>query len=232
MASCCEDKSCEIDALREKHSRVLKIVLIINATMFLVEGATGWLANSTSLMADALDMLGDALVYGMSLYVLSKSLQQQAKVALVKGGFMLLFGLFVLGDAMYKVFHPIMPDALTMGVIGAVALVANLVCFFLLYTHKEDNLNMSSTWLCSRNDLFANVGVLFAAGLSYLFLSKWPDILMGTAIALLFLKSSWHVTQEALVAMRQPEPIEAEPKAQINIQSVGIKIHRNNKSPQ
>ncbi|HEY3300600.1 MAG TPA: cation diffusion facilitator family transporter [Methylophilaceae bacterium] len=232
MASCCEDKSCEVTALREKHSRVLKVVLMINAVMFLVEGMTGWLANSTSLMADALDMLGDALVYGMSLYVLTKSLQQQVKVALVKGGFMLLFGLFVLGDATYKLIHPVMPDVQMMGVIGSLALIANLVCFFLLYSHKEDNLNMSSTWLCSRNDLFANVGVLLAAGISYLFLSKWPDILMGAAIALLFLKSSWYVTQEALVAIMQPEPIIVEPKAHTNIQSVGIKIQRNNKPRQ
>ncbi len=230
MASCCEDKSCEIDALREKHSRVLKIVLVINAVMFLVEGATGWLANSTSLMADALDMFGDALVYGMSLYVLTKSQQQQAKVALAKGGFMLLFGLFVLGDALYKTFHPIMPNVQTMGVIGAIALIANLVCFFLLYTHKEDNLNMSSTWLCSRNDLFANVGVLIAAGVSYLFISKWPDIVVGTAIALLFLKSSWHVTKEALIAIKQPEPKVDESKEPSNIQSVGIKIQRKPRS--
>lgn len=202
MASCCEDKSCEIAALREKHSRILKIVLMINTIMFLVEGMTGWLANSTSLMADALDMLGDALVYGMSLYVLTKSQQQQAQVALVKGGFMLLFGLFVLGDATYKLVYPAMPDVQVMGVIGLLALIANLICFFLLNSHKEDNLNMSSTWLCSRNDLFANVGVLLAAGVSYLLLSKWPDVLMGTAIALLFLKSSWHVTHEAIVAIR------------------------------
>ncbi len=222
MASCCEDKSCEITALREKHGRVLKIVLMINTIMFLVEGTTGWLANSTSLMADALDMLGDALVYGMSLYVLSKSQRQQAQVALVKGGFMLLFGLFVLGDATYKLTHPAMPDIQMMGAIGLLALIANVICFFLLYSHKEDNLNMSSTWLCSRNDLFANVGVLLAAGLSYVFLSKWPDIVMGTAIALLFLKSSWHVTHEALVAMRQPEPTETESKAQLNTQSVGV----------
>lgn len=205
MASCCENKSCEIDALLEKHSRVLKIVLLINATMFLFEGVSGWLANSTSLMADALDMLGDALVYGMSLYVLAKSMQQQAKVALVKGGFMLLFGLFVLGDALYKVFRPVMPDVQTMGIIGAIALVANLTCFFLLYSHKEDNLNMSSTWLCSRNDLFANGGVLIAAAAGYIYVSEWPDILMGTAIALLFLKSSWHVIRAALAAVRQQE---------------------------
>ena len=230
MASCCEDKSCEIDALREKHSRVLKIVLVINAVMFLLEGTTGWLANSTSLMADALDMLSDALVYGMSLYVLTKSQQQQAKVALAKGGFMLLFGLFVLGEAVYKAFHPIMPNLQTMGVIGAIALIANLLCFLLLYTHKEDNLNMSSTWLCSRNDLFANVGVLIAAGVSYLFFSKWPDIVVGTAIALLFLKSSWHVIKEARVAMKQPELTDTDFKVPSNVQSIAIKIQRKTSS--
>lgn len=177
-------------------------------------------------MADALDMFGDALVYGMSLYVLTKSQQQQAKVALAKGGFMLFFGLFVLGDAVYKAFHPIMPDVQTMGIIGALALLANLVCFYLLYTHKEDNLNMSSTWLCSRNDLFANVGVLIAAAISYLFISKWPDIVMGTAIALLFLKSSWYVINEALIAINQPVMVSSKSKVPTSIQSVGIKIQR------
>ena len=218
MADCCEDKSCEIDALREKHSRVLKLVLAINATMFLLEGITGWFANSTSLMADALDMLGDALVYGMSLYVLTKSQQQQAKVSLVKGGFMLFFGLFVLGDALYKLSYPAIPNAQTMGIIGTFALLANLVCFFLLYSHKEDNLNMSSTWLCSRNDLFANVGVLIAAGLSYVYFSKWPDIIIGGAIALLFLKSSWHVISEAISAIKQPKPAAAVQKIDVKIQ--------------
>ncbi|PPC93678.1 MAG: cation transporter [Methylotenera sp.] len=230
MANCCEDKSCEIDALREKHSRVLKIVLVINAVMFLVESTTGWLAHSTSLMADGLDMLGDALVYGMSLYVLTRSQQQQAKVALAKGGFMMLFGLFVLGDAIYKAIHPVLPDAVTMGVIGALALIANLVCFILLYTHREDNLNMSSTWLCSRNDLFANVGVLVAAGLSYVFISKWPDIVIGTAIAILFLKSSWSVIKEAIDAIKQPEPIGVQFNTKPATQSLNIKIQRKTHS--
>jgi cation diffusion facilitator family transporter len=223
MANCCEDKSCEIDALREKHAHVLAIVLAINATMFLIEGMAGWFANSTSLMADALDMLGDALVYGLSLYVLRKDLKQRAKVALAKGGFMLLFGLFVLGDALYKVTKPAIPDAQIMGAIGVLALTANLICFFLLYTHKEDNLNMSSTWLCSRNDLFANLGVLIAAGLSYIYLSKWPDIFIGIAIALLFLKSSLHVTKEALLAMKRPQ-------SPANIQKIEIKIQTKTKS--
>lgn len=206
MDDCCKDKAGEIEAIREKHSRVLKIVLAINATMFLLEGVAGWTASSTSLLADALDMLGDALVYGLSLYVLTESQQQQAKVALVKGGFMLVFGLFVLGDALYKVFYPAMPETQMMGVIGASALFANLICFFLLYRHRKDNLNMGSTWLCSRNDLFANLGVLTAAGLSYVYLSQWPDLIIGGAIALLFLKSSWHVIREAILVIRQPQP--------------------------
>lgn len=218
MADCCEDKACEITALREKHGRVLKIVLAINTIMFLLEGSAGWLANSTSLMADALDMLGDATVYGMSLYVLTQSQQKQARVALAKGGFMLLFGLFVLGDAAYKLFYSVVPNAETMGVFGALALAANLICFFTLYTHREDNLNMSSTWLCSRNDLISNIGVLIAAALSYLLVSKWPDIVIGTIIALLFLKSSWHVTREATVALRQPESPARPKKQTANIQ--------------
>lgn len=221
MASCCEDKSCEITALREKHSRVLKIVLVINALMFLIEGISGWASHSTSLMADALDMLGDALVYGMSLYVLTQSQQQQAKVAMVKGGFMLLFGLFVLGEAIYKVFNPIMPNVEIMGVIGLAASAANLICFFMLYTHREDNLNMSSTWLCSRNDLIANAGVLSAAGLSYWLASRWPDILVGSLIALLFLKSAWIVMRQAIQEMQQSLPT-----ISIELKSVALQVKR------
>ncbi len=150
--------------MRERHGRVLWIVLAINALMFLVEGWAGLLAHSTSLLADALDMLGDALVYGFSLFVLARSARWHAGAALAKGGFMLAFGLGVLGEGLYKVFHPVMPGVGTMGVVGGIALAANLVCFLLLYRHRGDNLNMSSTWLCSRNDLIANVGVLLAAG--------------------------------------------------------------------
>lgn len=204
MASCCEDKSCEIRAMRTNHSRVLWVVLTINSAMFLVEGAAGLQAHSTSLLADALDMLGDALVYGFSLFVLARSARWQAGAALVKGAFMLAFGLGVLGEAAHKVYTPIIPATDTMGLIGAMALVANLVCFFLLYRHRRDNLNMSSTWLCSRNDLIANVGVLFAAGTSYLFASRWPDIVVGATIAGLFLHSAFRVLRQSVRALRVP----------------------------
>jgi cation diffusion facilitator family transporter len=201
MASCCEDKSCEVASLRESHGRVLWIVLGINALMFVVEGTAGLLAHSTSLLADALDMLGDALVYGFSLFVLTRSMRWQAGAALAKGGFMLAFGLAVLAEAAYKVFHPVMPGVETMGVVGTIALAANVVCFSLLYRHRADNLNMSSTWLCSRNDVIANVGVLVAAGAAYLLASRWPDIIVGCIIAALFLRSAFSVLRDATRAL-------------------------------
>ncbi len=202
MTNCCEDKSCEITALRESHGHVLWIVLVINAVMFFVEGTAGLFAHSTSLLADALDMLGDALVYGFSLFVLARSARWQASAALMKGIFMLAFGVGVLIEAAYKVLHPVMPGVETMGIVGGLALTANLACFFLLYRHRSDNLNMSSTWLCSRNDLIANVGVLLAAGSSYLLFSRWPDIIVGVIIASLFLKSSFHVLRQSLQSLK------------------------------
>lgn len=206
MAACCEDKGCEVTALRERHARVLWIVLAINSLMFLVEGSAGILARSTALLADALDMLGDALVYGFSLFVVARSARWQAGAALCKGTFMLLFGLAVLGEAAHKALHPVMPVAETMGAIAALALGANLVCFLLLYRHRSDNLNMSSVWLCSRNDLIANVAVLGAAAGTFLLASRWPDILVGVLIAGLFLGSALRVLRQSVQALRTADP--------------------------
>lgn len=221
MANCCEDKSCEITAIRENHSRVLWTVLVINAVMFLVEGVAGIFAHSTALLADALDMLGDTLVYGFSLFVLARPIRWQASAALAKGVFMFLFGLGVLGEAMYKIFYSVMPDAKMMGVIGGIALAANLVCFFLLYRHRGDNLNMSSTWLCSRNDLIANVGVLTAASGSFLLASRWPDIIVGGVIAALFLGSSLSVLRQSVRVLRAPPALSTQ-----TAKSVAIRLSK------
>ena len=207
MADCCENKNCEVTALRSQHGRVLWAVLWINAGMFLVEGVAGVFAHSTSLLADALDMFGDALVYAFSLFVLARSLRWQAGAALAKGAFMASFGIAVLAEAGVKALFPVMPNVETMGLVGGLALVANLGCFVLLYRHRGDNLNMNSTWLCSRNDLIANVGVLFAAGSSALLASRWPDILIGIVIALLFLRSAFGVIHQATRALRSPTQI-------------------------
>ncbi|MFD3301856.1 cation transporter [Aquipseudomonas alcaligenes] len=197
MDSCCENKAGELALLRERQSRVLYIVLAINAAMFLVEFAAGWLVGSTALLGDSLDMLGDASVYALTLFVLHRSVRARAGAALVKGAFMLLFGAVVIADAVRKVYVNEVPVAEWMGLIGLVALIANSVCFFLLYTHRSDDLNMRSTWLCSRNDLVANSSVIVAAGLVALTGSLWPDVIVGIAIAVLFLHSAGQVLHEA-----------------------------------
>ncbi len=202
MADCCENKSCTLDAMRSNHSRVLKIVLAVNAIMFVVETLAGLAAHSTSLLADASDMLGDALVYGFSLYVLTRNEIWQARAALLKGLFMLAFGLGVAAEAVYKTLHPILPHGETIGLIGLAALAANTWCFLLLYRHRADNLNMSSVWLCSRNDLFANGGVILAGIAVILLQSRWPDILVGGIIASLFIQSAMHVLRQSLTSLR------------------------------
>ena len=190
--------------MRDSHGRVLWIVFAINAAMFFVEGSAGLIAHSIALLADALDMLGDALVYGLSLFALARSARWQTVAALVKGGVMLALGLGVLGTAAYKAFHPAMPGIETMGIVGVLALIANLVCFFLLYRSRGHNLNMSSSWLCSRNDLIANVGVLLAASSIYLLASRWPDIIVGALISGVFLSSALNVLRQSLKALRAP----------------------------
>ena len=201
MSSCCEDKSCEVTALKERHAHVLWFVLAINAVMFVVEVVAGIQARSTSLLADGLDMFGDALVYGFSLVVLNRSLRWQARAALAKGAFMLAFGLAVAAEVIHKVVVPVAPHSGTMGLIGGVALAANLLCFAALYRHRGDGLNMSSTWLCSRNDLLANVGVLIAAAATSFFAAAWPDTLVGAVIASLFVTSSVQVLRDAFRTM-------------------------------
>lgn len=202
MADCCNDKACEIDALRSRQSSTLKIVLGINAVMFIVELTAGLLGNSISLVADSLDMLGDALVYGFSLYVVARSSTMKAKAALLKGIIMAAFGLFVLGQAVYRIVFPQLPVFEAIGAIGLLALAANSTCFFLLWRHRADDINMSSVWLCSRNDIIANVSVLFAAVGVWLTHSGWPDIVIGLALAALFLRSALFVLREAIKELR------------------------------
>lgn len=217
MADCCQDKSCEIDALRARQGGTLKIVLAINAVMFVVELGAGLAANSVSLLADSLDMLGDALVYGFSLYVIARGARMKAMAALLKGGIMAAFGLFVLGQALYKIFVPQFPGFETIGSIGLLALAANSVCLALLWRHRAEDINMRSVWLCSRNDIIANVSVLCAAAGVWLTGSGWPDIAVGLALAALFLKSAAGVLREARAELRT---------ARIPAQPVTIVRHR------
>jgi cation diffusion facilitator family transporter len=207
MDSCCETKVEEISTLRGQHKTVLIIVLLINAALFVVEAAAGLLGNSTALLADSLDMLGDSLIYAFSLYVLSRSAAWKAKAALLKGAVMAVFGVGVLLEVIYKTISGILPSAETMGIIGTLVLLGNGTCFLLLYRHRSDDLNMRSTWLCSRNDIIANAGVLIAAFGVYVTESVWPDVLIGGAIAALFLKSAIAVLTESFIEFKRSKPL-------------------------
>lgn len=200
---CCDETACAIAQLQARQSRTLKWVLAINVVMFGVEFGAGLAAGSAALMADSLDMLGDALVYGVSLYAVARGPRWKAGAALVKGLVMAAFGLFVLGQIGYRMLTGIPPEAGTMGAIGALALAANLVCLRLLTRHRDEDINMQSVWLCSRNDIVANVAVLAAAGLVAVVHHPWPDWMVGLGIAALFLHSAWRVLGQASREIRQ-----------------------------
>jgi cation diffusion facilitator family transporter len=200
MMECCEIRADVPFAQR----RVLHIVLWINAVMFVAELGAGLLAHSTSLIADSVDMLGDALVYGFSLYAVGRGPAWQARAALLMGGIMAIFGLVVLVEVGTKLSRGVVPAPDVMAGVGLVALAANAAVLFLLWRHRGDDLNMRSVWLCSRNDVVANVGVLAAAGGVAITGSAWPDITVGLLIAVLFVTSAITVIREA---RRQLRPV-------------------------
>lgn len=214
MADCC-DKEREIQALRKSQSTTLKIVLGINAVMFAVELTAGLIADSTALLADSLDNLGDALTYGLSLYAVARGSRLKARVAVVKGLLITIAGLFVLGQVGYKLFYPVVPLFETMGAISLLALAANGVCLGLLWRHRTADINMSSVWECSRNDIASNIAVFVAAGGVWLFQSGWPDVLVGLGLACLFLRSAYRVLRAAFAELKNTSPnITPRPPAQ------------------
>jgi cation diffusion facilitator family transporter len=203
MDACCDAKAQELETLRGKHRKVLIVVLAINAVLFIVEAAAGLLAHSTALLADSLDMFGDALVYGFSLYVLWRSAESKAMAAMLKGTIMAVFGIGVLFEAIHKMVAGVVPVAETMAIIGILVLLGNGLCFLLLFRHRSDDLNMRSTWLCSRNDILANLSVLIAAAGVKVLDSSWPDILIGAAIAVLFLRTAFTVLHESFAELQK-----------------------------
>jgi len=202
MSDCCSDKECAIDALKARQSATLRIVLAINAVMFVVELASGLLARSTALLSDSLDNLGDALTYGLSLYAVSRGARSKAKVALFKAGLIMAAGLFVLGQVIYSMLRPGLPVFETMAVVSLIALAANAACLALLWKHRAEDVNMSSVWECSRNDIASNLAVFVAAGAVWLTQSGWPDLAVGLALACLFLRSAVDVGARALRELR------------------------------
>lgn len=204
MENCCHDKASELEELRGQQSKTLWIVLAINGVMFCLEFVVGLLAGSVALQADSLDMLSDTLVYGFSLYVIGKSDQWRSGSAFLKGSIMAVFGIGVLIQSGYKFFAGGVPESNFMFIMSIVALIANAGCLLLLSKHRADDLNMHSTWVCSRNDIIANSSVFIAAGLVAITQSKLPDLIVGLLITVIFLKSAISILKASFIELRQP----------------------------
>jgi Co/Zn/Cd efflux system component len=183
------------EALATKQGRVLRVALALNLGMFMVELTAGVLAKSSALTGDSLDMLGDALAYGATLFVLHRTVTWKARATMLKGALMALTGVGVLVGAVARLVAGEPPAAMAVAGIGLLALAVNVVCLLLLTRHRSDDMNMSSAWTCSRNDLIANGAVIAVGGLVALTGSLWPDFIVGVGIAALFLWS-------AIAAMR------------------------------
>src|SRR5262245_54565049 len=190
-ADCCDHNDCDHNDMADPHRgnpiyrRVLWAVLAINAVMFSVEISAGFAAGSAALQADALDFLGDAANYAISLFVVGMALRYRAAAALAKGSTMALFGIWVLGVAAWHAGNSTLPQAFTMGGIGFAALVANAVSFGLLWQHRAGDANMRSAWICTRNDVLGNLAVLLAALGVFGTRTGWPDVFVAAIMAVL-----------------------------------------------
>ena len=198
MSDCCENKSCAVEALKVNQSKTLKMVLAINVFLFLVVFTSGWIAQSTGLMSESLDDLGDAITYALSLFVIYKSNQAKAKVALLKGSLILIGALFVLAQVVQHMINQAIPVFEVMSTVGFIALLGNTACLFLLTKHKDQDINMSSVWECSKNDMTNNIAVIIASGLVWYTHSGWADTLVGLVLSVFLLRSSYKVISAAV----------------------------------
>ena len=185
-----------------KYRKILWFALFVNAAMFAIELGAGFRSGSVSLLADAIDFLGDAANYGVSLAVLTMAMAWRSKAALLKGACMLGFGVFVLARAIWVAQTGAVPEAGTMGVIGFLALTANITVALLLYNYRTGDANMRSVWLCSRNDAFGNIAVMLAALGVFGTGSAWPDLAVATGMAGLAIWGGWSVIQHARLELK------------------------------
>jgi len=206
--SCCDCESTgQALAKTAAQRRVLWLVLTINVVIFFGEFIAGWFADSTALQGDSLDSLGDATVYGLSLIVLDRSLRARAGAALVKGGIQLTFAAAVLAEVAQKLIFGAKPLPLIMAIAAATALIANLICLTLLTRFRSDDINMRSVWLCSRNDVIGNLGVLLTTGVIALTNWTFMDLIFGALLAVLFARTGVEVVTSAWPQIKaRPSP--------------------------
>ena len=206
MENCCHQKQQELETTARRHRHLLWIVLTINLVMFFVELSFGIISDSLALVGDSLDMLGDAITYGSSLLVVGLRTSEKAKVAKLKAYIMLIFGLAISAKCFYRAAFPVIPEFSIMLIIGIIALLANVACLGFLTRHKDDDINMRSVWICSRNDIVANSSVLLAAGAVFLSQSAIPDMIVGVSLTILFTRSALGILKEVNAAMERVNP--------------------------
>ena len=204
MADCCT-RSCSITPpVNRRYRRILWIALMVNALMFAVELAGGVRAQSVSLLADAIDFFGDAANYGISLFVLGMAIVWRSRAALWKGITMGAYGAFVLGKAAWNISLGTVPEPITMGSIGLLALIANVIVAALLFAYREGDANMRSVWLCSRNDAIGNCAVMLAALGVWGVNSGWPDVAVAALMGGLAMSAARSVVAHARAELASP----------------------------
>ena len=211
MSSNCCDQDCHGPNIDNRYRRILWVALGINIVMFLVEIFASFVAGSVSLRADALDFLGDAANYAIALAVIGMSLRWRAGAALLKGGVMGLFGLWVAGSITHNIIIATVPQAEVMGAIGLLALAANVSVATLLYRYRQSDSQAMSVWLCTRNDCIVNIGVMLAGAGVWVSETPWPDIAVAVIVAYLGISSAVRITRRAILEMRGPHALYGAP---------------------
>lgn len=189
--------ACELEIKSKEERRVLIILLVINAAMFLAELVVGVVSESMGLIADALDMLADATVYGIGLYAVGKAVSIKTRAALLSGTFQVALALGVAAEIVRRVIWGSEPEPIYMIVVSLVALIANIVCLLLISKYREGEVHMRASWIFSKNDVIANVGVILSGVLVYAFTSRWPDLLIGAIIVAVVMRGGLEIVAEA-----------------------------------
>ncbi len=187
---------CEVEIRDQSQRQVLYWLLGINATMFVIEIGIGLIADSTALIADSLDMLADAVVYGVALYVIGKSLLHKANAARISGYFQMALGLLIIVDIVRRSIYGSEPVSVLMMTMGAVALVANVICLVIIRKQKDEEVHMRASWIFSANDVIANLGVIFAGVLVFWLESRWPDLVIGLIVSCIVLRGAKMILED------------------------------------
>lgn len=195
---------CEMEAKNAQQRQVLRSLLLINLIMFFLESFSGIFAQSSALIADSLDMLADAIVYGLSFYAIGKSPLKKKRTAFLSGIFQVTLAFFVLIDVIRKLFRDTQPEFFVISGIGIVALLANIYCFKLISRYKDNEIHLRASWLFSRNDVIANISVIIAGLMVNFFHSPIPDLIVGLGITLLVFKGGISIIQESRLQLVAP----------------------------